>query len=77
MKDFVIWLVKSIASFPDEVSVEETEENDQILLKLSVAKDDMGKIIGTQGRVIKSIRNLVRVRAIKEGLRVNLELLEQ
>ena len=77
MKDFITWLIKAIVDNPDKVSVEEKEENGQTTYSLSVAQEDMGKVIGRGGKIIKSIRKLLGVRAAKEGKRVNLKLLEE
>ncbi|MBI5465654.1 KH domain-containing protein [Candidatus Gottesmanbacteria bacterium] len=77
MKDFLTWLIKAIVDNPEKVTVSETEENGQIILKLSVAAEDMGKVIGKGGKIIKSIRHLARVRGAKEEKRVNVVLLEQ
>ena len=76
MKDFLSWLIKAIVDNPEKVTVSETENNGQLTLKLNVAQEDMGKVIGKGGKIIKSIRSLLRVRAIKEGKSVNLELME-
>jgi predicted RNA-binding protein YlqC (UPF0109 family) len=77
MKELVEFLAKNIVSQPKEVCVEETKEPSGDTLKLSVASNDMGKIIGKMGRVIKALRTLVKIKAIKEGRRVYLELVEQ
>ncbi|MDA1188897.1 MAG: KH domain-containing protein [Chloroflexi bacterium] len=75
MKELVEYIAKSIASEPDAVKViEEEDENGRIVLKLEVAPDDKGKVIGRQGRVAQSIRALLRVAAIKEGSRAVLEI---
>lgn len=76
MKDFVTWLIKAIVDNPEKVTVSESEENGQIMVEVTVAKEDMGKVIGKGGKIIKSIRNLLRVRGMKEEKRVNLNLLE-
>ena len=75
MKELVEYIAKSIASYPDDVKVtEEHEEEGRILLRLEVAPDDKGKIIGRQGRVAQSIRALLRVAAVKHGTRALLEI---
>lgn len=75
MKQLVEYIAKSIASEPDAVVViEEEDEQGRIVLKLEVAPEDKGKVIGRQGRVAKSIRALVRVAAIKQGSRAVLEI---
>jgi len=75
MKELVEYIAKTIVSYPDEVKVtEEIDQEDRVLLKLEVAPDDKGKVVGRQGRVAKSIRLLLQVAAVKQGVRVNLEI---
>ena len=75
MKELVEYIAKSIASYPDDVKVTEEEEEDgRVILKLEVAPDDKGKIIGRQGRVAQSMRVLLRVAAVEKGTRANLEI---
>ena len=71
----VEYMVKSIASNPEEVKVTEEEQNGRVVLKLQVSPDDKGRVIGRQGRVIQSIRMLLRVAAVKAGTRAVLEVL--
>ncbi|HIO62706.1 MAG TPA: KH domain-containing protein [Dehalococcoidia bacterium] len=74
MKELVEYIARSIASEPDEVKVTEEEEDGRIILRLEVAPDDKGKVIGRQGRVAQSIRVLLRVAAVKQGTRATLEI---
>lgn len=74
MRDFVEFLVKSIASNQEQVQVTETKEMDITKISVKVAQEDMGALIGKEGRIIKSIRSLVRAKAIKDGIRANIEL---
>ena len=75
MKDLVEYIAKSIASKPDEVTVtEETNDEEVTLIKLEVAPEDKGKFIGRQGRVAQSIRLLLRVSAVKNGTKAILEI---
>ena len=74
MKDLVEFIAKEIASYPDEVRVTEEEEDGRIILRLEVAPDDKGKVIGRQGRVADSIRLLLRVAAVKQGARATLDI---
>mgnify|MGYP000657451340 FL=1 len=74
MKELVEYIARSIASEPDEVKVTEEEDDGRIILRLEVAPDDKGKIIGRQGRVAQSIRVLLRVAAVKQGTRATLEI---
>jgi len=75
MKELVEYIAKSITSYPDEVKVtEEEDEEGRVILRLEVAPDDKGKVIGRQGRVAQSIRVLLRVAAVKQGTRAVLEI---
>ena len=74
MKELVEYIGKSIASYPEDVKVTEENEDGRIILKLEVAPDDKGKVIGRQGRVAQSIRVLLRVAAVKQGTRAILEI---
>ncbi len=74
MKELVEYIAKAIADNPDAVVVTETEEEDRILLRLEVAPEDKGKVIGREGRVVQAIRTLLRVAAVKKGVRANLEI---
>ena len=74
MKELIEYIAKTIADLPDEVTVTEIEEEDRVVIRLEVATDDKGKIIGRQGRVVQAIRTLLRVAAVKRGVRVTLEI---
>ena len=74
MKELVEYVAKSIASSPDDVRVTEEEVDGRIILRLEVADEDKGKVIGRQGRVVQSIRVLLRVAAVKRGTRAVLEI---
>ena len=76
MKEFVEFLVKQIVTKPDEVEVTETEEYGMKTVRLQVSVEDMGVIIGKEGKTIKGLRSLVRAKAIRDGIRVNLELID-
>ena len=75
MKELIEYIAKSLATNPDQVKVTEVPgEDGQIVLKLEVAEEDKGKIIGRQGRVAQAMRVLLRVRAVKEDVRASLEI---
>ncbi len=74
MKELVEYIARSLATNPEAVSVTESMEDGQLVLRLEVAPEDKGKVIGRQGRVAQAIRVLVRVAAIKEGSRAQLEI---
>ena len=70
-------LAKSLVNEPDSVSIEvETREDGVVVYKLNVAKDDMGRVIGRQGRIAKAIRTLMKVAAVKENKKVEVEIVE-
>jgi len=75
MKDLVEFLAKGLVAEPDEVKVEEVESGRQTVIELTVARNDMGKVIGKQGRTARALRALLKVAAAKEGKRANLEIL--
>ncbi len=74
MKDLVEYIAKCIVSVPDDVKVTEETVEDRLVIKLEVAADDKGRVIGKQGRVAEAIRTLLRVAATKQGIRVRLEI---
>jgi len=77
MKNLLKYVVTSIVNHPDEVKIEEQLHDDgSILLLLKVDPEDMGQVIGKGGRIIRAIRNLVRVKALGEKKRVGVELVE-
>ncbi len=75
MKELVEYIAKSIVNAPDDVVVTEEETEEGMTLKLQVADDDKGRVIGKQGRIAEAIRSLIRVKAAKAGTRVNLEII--
>jgi len=76
VKELIEYIVGSLVDFPDQVRVEEIDDDHAVVIELSVADSDMGRIIGKSGRVINSIRAILQVLAAKQGKRVTLELLE-
>ncbi len=76
MKETLKFILTSIVEAPDEVEVEEAEIDGITNFTISVAKDDMGKVIGKEGKVIRSIRNIMKVKAIKENKRISISLAE-
>lgn len=76
MKELVEYIVKSIVKEPDKVNItEENDDGDVLVVKLEVAPEDKGRVIGKQGRVAEAIRTLLRVKAAKEETRVRLTIL--
>jgi predicted RNA-binding protein YlqC (UPF0109 family) len=74
MKELVEYIAKSIVTMPDAVVVSEETNPDGTILKLQVAPEDRGRVIGKQGRVAQAMRTLLRIAAIREGVRVQLEI---
>ena len=76
MKELVEVIAKALVDFPDEVVVKETDNGKTIVLELTVAKSDMGKVIGKQGRIARSIRSVVKAAASKEDKKVIVEIVQ-
>ncbi|KNZ41528.1 KH domain-containing protein [Acetobacterium bakii] len=76
MKELVEIIAKALVDHPDDVSVQEVEGDQSITLELKVANDDMGKVIGKQGRIAKAIRTVIKAAATKEDKRVMLEIIQ-
>ncbi len=75
MKDLVEYIAKSIVNVPDAVKVTEEQDEQGIILKLQVADEDKGRVIGKQGRIAEAMRTLIRVKAAKKGTKATLEIL--
>jgi uncharacterized protein len=75
MKDLVEYVIKAIVAEPDQVKITEEDSDDGLLIKLEVAPDDKGRVIGRQGRVAQALRTLLRVKAAREEKRVRLEII--
>jgi predicted RNA-binding protein YlqC (UPF0109 family) len=76
MKELIEYIAKSLVERPEEVQVRETSGGSKIRIELSVAKDDMGRVIGKGGRVANAIRTLLRVAAERQGKQVTLDVVE-
>ena len=74
MKELVEHMARSLVNDPEAVVVREIEGGSATICELSVAPDDMGRVIGKQGRVANAMRTLLRVAAVKDGKRVTLEI---
>lgn len=75
MKELVEYIAKSIVDAPDAVKVEEEVNEQGTTLKLSVAEEDKGRVIGKQGRIAEAMRTLLRVKAAKASTKVRLEII--
>lgn len=76
MKDTLHYIITSIVDNPDAVAIEERDEDGILNLIVTVAKEDMGKVIGKEGKVIRSIRNIMKIKAMKHNVRINISLSE-
>lgn len=76
MKELIEFIAKSLVEHPEQVEVQENGNDDHVHLELSVAKDDMGRVIGKGGKVANSIRAILRVAAEREGKQVTLDVVE-
>ena len=74
MKELVEVIAKALVDNPDEVAVTESVKDDEIVLELTVAPSDMGKVIGKQGRIAKAIRSVVKAAASKEDKKAIVEI---
>lgn len=75
MKNLIEYIAKSLVEHPEEVSVTQSNGS-RVRIELSVAKDDMGRVIGKGGKVANSIRTLLRVAAERQGKQVTLDVTE-
>jgi len=76
MKDLLLYIAKNLVNDPDAVSVTEITREDELTLELRVAPDDMGKVIGRQGRIAKEIRTVVRSYAQRTGVKVSVDIVD-
>lgn len=76
MKELVEFVARSLVDDPTEVEVFQTRQGGNVHLELKVAKDDMGRVIGKNGRIANSLRVLLRVAAAREGKQATLDVLE-
>ncbi len=74
MKELVEYIARSLVDHPEAVEVTESRAGNTTVLELRVAPDDMGRVIGKNGRVANAIRALVRLMAVQQGTRVSLEI---
>ena len=75
MKELLYYIVRQIVDHPDAVSINQVTRDDTLVLELSVDPSDMGKVIGRQGKIAKSIRSIVKAAAIRENIRVNVDII--
>ncbi len=77
MKDALSYIVAAIVDNPDKIEISQTEEEGLINFSISVDPSDMGKIIGKEGKVIRAIRNCMKIPAIKNGKKIQISLSER
>ena len=76
MKDLLLYIARNLVDDPDAVSVTEIQGDQELTLELRVAPDDMGKVIGRQGRIAKEIRTVVRSYAQRTGVKVSVDIVD-
>ena len=76
MKDLLLYIAQNLVENPDAVSVTEIERDGELTLELRVAPEDMGKVIGRQGRIAKEIRTLIRSCAQRTGQEVSVDIVD-
>ena len=74
MKDFLEYVARLLAQLPDQVEVTETQEEGVLIYRLAVAQEDVGRIIGRDGRVVRSIRAVLRAAGARQNVRVALQV---
>ena len=75
MRELLTFVAQSLVDHPDQVVVRETEGPEAVILELSVDEDDMGKVIGRQGRIAKAMRTVVKAAATRENKKVTVEII--
>ena len=76
MRELLTFVAQSLVDHPDQVVVRETEGPEAVILELSVAEEDMGKVIGRQGRIAKEIRTVIRSYAQRTGAKVSVDIVD-
>ena len=77
MSELLAYLARELVDDPAAVRVEEEERDDALVLVLHVAPDDVGKVIGRQGRIARALRTLVRASSARDGRRVQVEIADE
>jgi uncharacterized protein len=75
MRDLLEYLAKSLVDNPDEVIVSQIEGERSVILELRVSPEDMGKVIGKQGRIAQALRTIVKAAALRDGKRIMIEII--
>jgi hypothetical protein len=74
MGNIIEYLAKALVDSPDDVRITESDDGDRVVVRLDVAEGDWGKVIGKGGRIASSMRSLIKVAAVREDVRVGLEI---
>lgn len=77
MKDLVEYLVKALVDNPDQIQINETQGEAVTIIEIKVANEDVGKVIGKEGRIVNAIRTVVKAAAAKQQKRVTVEILTE
>ena len=77
MKELVDYIVKALVDKPEEVEIAETQGESLSIIEIKVAKEDMGKVIGKEGRIANSIRTVAKAAAAKQDKKVTVEILDK
>jgi uncharacterized protein len=75
MRDLIEYVAQSLVTQPDQVQVTELDDNGVLVYQLQVAPEDVGKVIGRQGRIANALRALIKVASVRQGRRAILEIL--
>ena len=76
LQELLEYLAKSLVDNPDDVSISVTETETTVVLELTVAKDDIGKVIGKQGRIARALRTVMKASGVRDGKRVIVEIID-
>lgn len=76
VKELLAYIVRNLVHSPDAIAIEAVEAGDAVTLQLRVAPEDMGKVIGRQGRIAKEIRTLVKAYGLRDGQKIMVDILD-
>ncbi|MEG0873023.1 MAG: KH domain-containing protein [Clostridia bacterium] len=75
-KELLEYIIKKLVQYPEKVEVLEVETEEKLILKLKVAKEDMGRVIGKEGRIIRAVRELIYAYAMRDSKKVSVDVEE-
>ena len=76
VKELLAYIVRNLVQNPDAIDIQTVEAGDTVTLQLRVAPEDMGKVIGRQGRIAKEIRTLVKAQGLRDGQKIMVDILD-